>query len=384
MPNGPKLKVGLVFDDSLDRDDGVAQYVRRLGDWLSQNGHEVQYLTGQTSMKDWRSVPVLSLSRNISVKFNGNRLTMPLWSNTRKIKKLLDTEQFDILHVMVPYSPLMAHKVILNSPAETVVVGTFHIFPSGFLSKFGSRLLRLWCSRSLRRFQEFAAVSQPAADFAKSSYHIDCSVIPNPVDLRQFSLKNKTSSRSENIVFLGRLVKRKGCEQLLKAFALIKDEFPDVRLIVAGTGQQAGSLKNKSEQLGLGSRVEFRGYIPEEDKPKLLSSASIACFPSLYGEAFGIVLIEAMAAGAQTVLGGDNPGYRSVLSERPELLFDPNDTREFAAKLRTYLKDPSKRRTIGDWQSQTVKQYDVAIVGNKIVDLYERAIAKTPKNRHND
>jgi phosphatidylinositol alpha-mannosyltransferase len=184
-------------------------------------------------------------------------------------------------------------------------------------------------------------------------------------------------------VFLGRLVQRKGCEQLIVAFANLSRRIPEAELVIAGTGPQREKLKKLTKASGLEGRISFLGYIDEKDKPGLLASADIACFPSLYGESFGIVLLEAMAAGAGVVLGGDNPGYRSVLGDQPDLLIDPADTDAFTGKLEQLLEDRRLHRRLHKWQSEAVKQYDIEVVGPKVVDLYRSSIAKARKKSHN-
>jgi phosphatidylinositol alpha-mannosyltransferase len=383
MTKNRKLKVGLVFDDSLDKTDGVAQYVKTLGAWLSGQGHSVSYLVGETKMTRWQGGQVYSLANNASVKFNGNRLTMPVSSSKKHIKRVLDEHGFDVLHVMVPYSPLMASKIIKAAETSTAVVGTFHIFPSGGLSRVGSRLLAAWLRPTLGRFDEIVSVSQAAAGFAKSAFGIDSQVVPNPVNVDSFKTPSVEQSAQYQVVFLGRLVKRKGAEQLIKAFAELSKTLPQAQLSVAGDGPQRRQLEKLVSKLGLSERVRFLGFIPESQKPALLAGADVACFPSLYGESFGIVLIEAMAAGAATVLGGDNPGYRSVLGDRPELLVNPDDTAEFADRLNQLLTDKKLALEIHEWQTQTVKQYDIELVGARIEAMYQSQIAKRSKKRHN-
>jgi phosphatidylinositol alpha-mannosyltransferase len=383
MTKNRKLKVGLVFDDSLDKTDGVAQYVKTLGAWLSGQGHSVSYLVGETKMTHWQGGQVYSLANNASVKFNGNRLTMPVSSSKKHIKRVLDEHSFDVLHVMVPYSPLMASKIIKAAGTSTAVVGTFHIFPSGGLSRVGSRLLAVWLRPTLGRFDETVSVSQAAAGFAKSAFGIDSRVVPNPVSVDSFKTPSVEQSAQYQIVFLGRLVKRKGAEQLIKAFAELSKSLPQAQLSVAGDGPQRRQLEKLVSKLGLSERVRFLGFIPESQKPALLAGADLACFPSLYGESFGIVLIEAMAAGAGTVLGGDNPGYRSVLGNRPELLVNPDDTAVFAERLNQLLTDKKLSLEIHEWQMQAVKQYDIELVGARIEAMYQSQIAKRSKKRHN-
>lgn len=106
------MKIGFVLDDSLDKTDGVQQYIITLGSWLAKQGHNVHYLVGETHRDDIPNIH--SLSKNIAVRFNKNRMSMPLKADKSKIVKLLNDEQFDIIHVQMPYSPLMAGFVVSN------------------------------------------------------------------------------------------------------------------------------------------------------------------------------------------------------------------------------------------------------------------------------
>ena len=371
-----KLKIGFVFDDSLDSTDGVAQYVKTLGVWLGAQGHQVSYLVGETKMKNWAGGRVFSLSKNARVVFNRNRLSVPLPASRRKIKHVLQDEDFDVLHVQVPHSPFLAQRVMNAASDKVAIVGTFHIFPAGWLAKLGSKSLRAAYLGGLGRIDQLISVSQPAARFAKQYFRLSSRVLPNVVDVQRFASASGEPSPSPQIVFLGRLVSRKGAMELFKAFKVLHSTMPEVRLIVAGDGPQRKSLERYAEKNNLQKVVTFLGKIPEKQKPPLLASADIACFPSLGGESFGIVLIEAMAAGAKVVVGGNNPGYQSVLGGYPELLIDPADSVKFASRLKRFLSDQSAIAAAGNWQSRAAKKYDVATVGPQIIDIYQTAIAK--------
>jgi phosphatidylinositol alpha-mannosyltransferase len=385
MPkSNTKLAVAFLFDDTLDSNDGVAQQVKRLGEWFSQNGHHVIYLCGETKMKTWAGGNVYSMASNVNVRFNGNRLSMPLISSSQVIKKVLEHEPIDILHVQVPYSPLMAQRVIKRAHGKVSIVGTFHILPSGWLSNFGSKLLRLVQWRSLKKFDEMISVSSSAASFARKNFGLKSEIIPNMIDLEAFRPAKLQSPEAGRIVFLGRLVKRKGCEQLIRAFALVSKGNPDSRLVIAGDGPERRKLKSLASSLGLDDGVSFLGFVKEEDKASLLASASIACFPSLYGESFGVVLIEAMAAGAGVVLAGNNPGYQTVMEAQPSLLIDPRDAEAFAGRLNQLLQDSALRAKLHAWQNQHVKHYDTKLVAKQVLAVYERAIAKRSKSSHNE
>ena len=378
--NTKQLKIGLVFDDSLDSSDGVAQYVKTLGAWLSGQKYEVTYLVGETRLEKWAGGKVYSLAKNLKVAFNRNHLSVPLPGRQTTLRKLLKTEHFDLIHVQVPYSPFMAQRVIKKVPQSTALIGTFHILPANRLASWGSRLLRLVIGRSLRRFDQIVSVSQPAADFAKRAFGLDTIVIPNAVDIASFAKTAAKPKRSgHKVVFLGRLVERKGAKQLLQAFSLLHEQRPQTRLVIAGDGPLRSTLESYVKKAGLSSAVKFKGFIKEADKAKLLASADIACFPALGGESFGIVLIEAMAAGAGLVIGGDNPGYRKVLGGREEALINPFDTVNFAERLQILLDDKKLASELHEHQQLDYRQYDIEIVGRQLLDVYKRAIAKHPQ-----
>jgi len=382
MAKNPALSVGFLFDDTLDSSDGVAQYVKTLGAWLSSQGHQVTYLVGETKLKTWAGGPVYSMAKNQKVVFNGNRLSIPLPAKKALIKKVLAENHFDVLHVQVPYSPFMAQKVINAAGSDTAVIGSFHVAPFGKLARFGSRSLKQTYGKSLRRFDTMLSVSSAASDFAKKYYGLKSRVLPNVVDAERFAGSSKQNIDGR-IVFLGRLVERKGAPKLLKAFKLLNASVPDSSLVVAGDGPQRPQLEKFVAKNGLSNKVKFLGFIDEKAKPDLLASASIACFPSTGGESFGIVLIEAMAAGAGVVLGGDNPGYRTVLGDRPQLLIDPTNTKFFAERLDSLLTNRPQFEALHGWQLAEVHNYDVKTVGPQLVDIYRQAIAKRQQSRHN-
>ena len=201
--------------------------------------------------------------------------------------------------------------------------------------------------------------------------------MPNPVDLQKFKPARNIKKQDEkiNIVFLGRLVERKGAMQLLKAVNVLPDEDKErIKVTICGKGPLEKSLKRFSGQNNLDRIVKFTGFVNEKDKPTHLNSADIAVFPSMGGESFGIVLIEAMASGAGVVIGGDNPGYRTVLGHKPELLFDPSNTDEFSKTLGKFIRDEKLRQKMGAWQSEHVKSFNITTIAPKIVSLYNEAL----------
>lgn len=382
MPKAP-LKVGLVLDDGLDVPDGVQQYILTIGEWLKGEGHSVRYLVGETKRTDIGGA--ISLSRNIGVISNGNRLSMPLPTSRRRLKKLLAKEQFDVLHVQTPYSPFMGEQLIRLAGPKTAVIGTFHILPASWIFGLGTKLLGLWSWWSLRRFDAMLSVSSAAQAFAKQTYSIDSTVLPNVVDYTRFHKAAPLPQYNDavlTILFLGRLVPRKGCKLLLEAIYELKQsgaDLPKFRVVICGKGPLQAALETYVQQHGLSSIVEFVGFVREEDKPSYYASADIAVFPSNGGESFGIVLLEAMASGKAAVLAGDNPGYRSVMDPQPDLLFDPTNASSLANKLQEMLTNTAERAKMAQWGAQYTKDFDTAVIGQKLLTIYQEALRKRGK-----
>lgn len=367
------LKIGLVVDDGLDRLDGVQKYVVTLGKYFSSIGHEVHYLVGETTRTDIDNIH--SLSKNLSVVSNGgNQLSIPLPASRKAIKRILQQENFDVLHVQAPYSPFMAGQIIMSAPKDTPIVGTFHILPFGKLLFLGSCALGFMQRRSIRRFNKFFSVSEPAKEFAKKAFSIDSYVLPNPVILSEFKPKAARINKTNKItlVYLNRLVKRKGCMELLEALQRVIDQKMttcELTLNICSEGSERPKLESFVKAHGLEDIVHFRGYITDEEKAKYLQQADIAVFPSLGGESFGIVLIEGIAAGAGVVIGGDNPGYRSVLKDN-EVLIDPKDTTAFAEVLAKYINDSGAREKMHKKQQAMIEDFDVSVIGDRLIETY--------------
>ncbi len=381
----PKRKIGFVLDTSLDPMDGVQQYVLRTAEWLVAQGHEVHYLVGETTERQLPNIH--SLCKNFAVTFNGNKTTIPLWVNRKKVRRLLAQEQFDVLHVQTPHHPLMAQRIITTASDTTAVVATFHILPYGRLARFANKLLGFSLRPSLKRIDTMLAVSSAAAVFERWSFGREATVLPNVFDYEQFRDAQPMPQYDDDvltILFLGRLVERKGCSYLLAAIAqLDRSSLPAFRVVICGRGKLMDELEQFVDSNGLTDIVEFTGFVTEEDKPRYYASADIAVFPSTGGESFGIVLLEAMASGRAAVLAGNNPGYATVMEPRPELLFTPTEVAALAELLRTYLLESSKRQETAAWGKKYTQAFDVQVVGPKLVAVYEDAIAKRQINSHN-
>lgn len=382
------MKIGLLIDDSLDRPDGVQQHVLTLGAWLAEQGHEVHYLTSTTERTD---LPHLhSLGRNLRLRFNGNRLGTPLPARRAEVRALHAAVGFDVLHVNMPYSPFLAGRVIAAAGPSTAVVGTFHILPWSALTRIGTRLLGLLQRRQLRRFARVIAVSEPARAFAATALGVDPVVIGNPVDVGRFAAARPTPEETAartgpvRVVFLGRLVERKGAGELLRAVVHARALPPHdpaslagtpLDVVVAGTGPLEPALRAYVAEHDLADEVSFPGYVAEDDKAALLAGADVVALPSTGGESFGISVVEALAACPGLVLAGDNPGYRTVMAGLEDQLVDATDTPTFARVLARAATDRDARLAAAERQVAQALSFDVGTVGRQVLDVYAAAQA---------
>lgn len=364
-----KLKIGFVLDDGLDKPDGVQQYILTLGEWLISQGHEVRYLVGESGRTDIKEI--IPLSKNIKVHFNGNSLSVPLYPKISKIKRTLREEKFDVLHVQVPYSPVMGAQVVRYGAKHSVIIGTFHILPLTKLHLIGSQLLAITLRMNLKHFDKQLSVSIPARNFAKETYKIDSEVLGNPIKLPTLSKSIIEVNEKFTISFLGRLVPRKGCLTLLKAISELREKGKrNIKVNIGGSGKQKRSLEKYVADNNLQDYVEFYGFIEEDNKIAFLRNSNLAVFPSKGGESFGIVLLEAMASKRPLVLAGDNLGYRSVMIGNEDSLFDSNNHHELRKLIEKYMDSPSKIKLIYGKQQRIVENFDVDNIGKKLLSVY--------------
>lgn len=372
------LSVALVLDDSLDRPDGVQQHVLTLGRWLTSQGHDVHYVAPSTTRTD---LPQLHrIGRSVAVRANGNALSTPTFTRDRELRSVLDDLALDVVHVAMPCSPLMAGRLVTRVPATTAVVGTFHIVPAGPAIALGARLMGLAQRRQLRRFDRMLAVSEPAREFGRDAFGFDAHVVPNPVAVDAFVTDAAAHQQDGpvHVLFLGRLVERKGAPHLLRAVATIRREhLTDVpfRVTIAGRGPLLDDLRDFVRDEGLEGVVDFPGFVAEDDKARMLADADVVALPSLGGESFGISVVEALAATHGVVLAGDNAGYREVLGPLTDHLVPTQDVPAFARLLAERIAGPRRPEAVRRRQLAQARQFDVERVGPQVVDTYRDALA---------
>lgn len=364
------MKIGLVCPYNLFKGGGVQECVIALQAELASRGHEVLIVAPQPKVVPDEIpsyVRLLGRSRDLKSPFH-TTAQISVSVDPSDVEKLLDQEQFDLLHFHEPWVPLLSRQILTRSSAKNIA--TFHAkLPDTVMSRTIERVITPYTKSILKYLSSFTAVSTAAADYVSDLTDRRIAIVPNGIDLAKYvpiAEKKKTPGVPANVLYIGRLEKRKGVIYLVRAMKRVQASNPDVVLRIVGDGPDHDKLAGYAKELGI--LVEFYGWVTESEKLRLLGEATVFCSPARYGESFGIVLLEAMAAGIPTV-AGDNPGYVAVMQETGTLsIVNPQDTADFARRLELFVTDKALREHWKQWAKTYVEQFSYS----KVVDQYEK------------
>ena len=294
--------------------------------------------------------------------------------NTDRVDEVLAQEQFDVLHFHEPWVPIIGRQILTRSSAANVA--TFHAkLPDTILSRTIERVVTPYTKSIIKYLDFLTAVSEPAASYIQTLTDQPVTLIPNGIDLQKFHPVRHDPLPAPTIFYVGRLEKRKGVKYLILAFAQLVAEQPNAQLVIGGDGSDRDELEALVHDMDI-PNITFTGYMEDSDKISYLQHADVFCAPAIYGESFGIVLLEAIACGIP-IVAGDNPGYRYVLRDRGALgLVNPKDTADFARKLKLMLMDQELRKAWKMWAKQYIDQFDYAHIVTSYETVYQQAIAK--------
>jgi phosphatidylinositol alpha-mannosyltransferase len=290
----------------------------------------------------------------------------------RRVREILQDEAFDVVHAHEPLMPFLPPTVLRYSTA--VNVGTFHAYRGSYYGYFYGRpiLRRVFANLDAR-----IAVSRAAKRFVRQYFMAPYRVIPNGVEVERFHpsavqpLPELDDGRP-NILFVGRPEKRKGVGYLLRAYPQIKNAFPDARFIIVGAGDWEESPYRAYIERHAMRDIHIAGYVSEEDKARYLRSAHVFCAPAVQGESFGIVLLEAMAAGLP-VVASEIVGYRDVVTDGQEgILVPPRNASAVAEAVCRILEDRTMAASMGAAGIEKAALYSWRRIAEQILDLYVR------------
>ena len=357
------MRIGLICPYSLTTPGGVQGQVLGLARTLRTMDHDVRVLGPCDGPPP--DAGVTPLGDSIPTAANGSMAPVApdVSAQLRTIRALRD-ERFDIVHLHEPLAPGPTHTALLFKSQP--LVGTFHAAGEsasyrwlGPLVRWGANKLDLRC-----------AVSADARAMAVKGLGGEYELTFNGVELGPYAEATPWPTTGPTILFLGRHEPRKGLAVLLEAMA----ELPtDVRLWVAGDGPETDILRRRSAG---DVRVEWLGRVSDEEKAARLLGADVFCAPSLHGESFGVVLLEAMAAHTP-VVASDLPGYANVArADRDGLLVPPGDAAALAAALHAALTDTALRTRLVASGDERSAQYSMAQLAERYLELYTRVLGR--------
>ncbi|MGW0665056.1 glycosyltransferase family 4 protein [Streptodolium elevatio] len=368
------MKIGVVCPYSWDVPGGVQYHVRDLANWLIAHGHDVSVLA---PADDDTPLPpyVVGAGRAVPVRYNGSvaRLNFGFLSAAR-VRRWIHDGGFDVLHIHEPATPSLS--LLACWAASGPVVATFHTSNPRSRAMIAAYPI---LQPALEKISARIAVSEYARRTLVEHLGGDAVVIPNGVEVAFFADAEPEPSwqgtaDAPTLGFIGRIDEpRKGLPVLLDAFPGIAEAFPGARLLVAGRGDTEEAAEGLPDAVR--DQVTFLGMVSDADKARLLRSVDVYVAPNTGGESFGIILVEAMSAGAP-VLASDLDAFRQVLDGgRAGELFPVEDSAALADAAIGLLRDPDRRAGLRETGLRHVRRYDWQTVGADILGVYETVTA---------
>lgn len=368
------MKIALVSPYDLAVPGGVNVHISHLAEHFRALDHTVRVYGPSSDDTALGSDPdMIPIGRPRPIHASGSivRITLDPRISSR-VRAELEQEQFDVVHVHEPLMPLLPIQFLRFS--EAVNVGTFHAAKEGGnrLYQYSRRILR----RYFRRLGGKIAVSPAAEALVLRYFPGYFNIIPNGITLSRFTDQQplpRFMDGKRNILFVGRMEKRKGLKYLLRAYTAVKREMPNCRLIVVGDGKLRAGFERRMLAAGV-EDVIFEGYVPDADLGRYYATADVFCAPNTGNESQGYVLLEAMAAG-KPVVASNIEGFAGVITHGVEgSLVLPKDADALALALVHLLADPVARETMGRHARTRAEEFGWDRVAQRVLSYYERLL----------
>lgn len=376
------MKIALVSPYDFAYPGGVCNHISCLERHLTRMGHQVRIIAPASEAVSTVGDRFIPIGKPRSVPVSGSiaRITLSPWLSSR-IKSVLDQEKFDIIHLHEPLMPMLCTTVLRLS--HTPNVGTFHASGGKPWYSFGTPVGKLLLKKWFHKLDGRIAVSEPAMTYVRKHFPEDYTLIPNGVDSEHFSPGvppiDEFNDGKLNILFVGRLEKRKGLDYLLEAYRWVKQEIPNSRLIIVGPGIR---LRHKYEKKIMRSGLKdvvFIGYAAYRELPRYYKTADIVCSPATGRESFGIVLLEAMAVG-KPIVASNIEGYGGILTDSAEgLLVPPRNVEKLAQALISLMTDKSLRQQMGAKGRLKAAEYDWEHIAQRVLNYYLSVLNESPR-----
>ncbi len=368
------LSVGLVCPYSFSHPGGVQNHVLGLASWLRRQGHVVHILgpghPGRGRLEELGLPPesFSSTGLTVPVAVNGSTARIGIGARTAvRVHGWLDSHHFDVIHVHEPMNPSTSLLTLWN--ADRPLVATFH---AATAETPVLRAARRLAPSSVARIDDAIAVSGAAAATATRIWRVHPVIIGNGVDVARLTSVGTPRSDAPwrtgrpTVLFLGRFEEpRKGFDAFAEAVGRVRRTWPELDAVVVGPGQVPAR-----------EGIRFLGALSDDGRDAVLAAADVYVAPNTGGESFGIVLVEAMAAGA-SVVASDLPGFREVLTDDRGLvgrLVPVGDVSALASAVGEALTDRSRGADDPDRARRRAAEFDWGQVGPRIVRRYRTAI----------
>ena len=362
------MKIGIVTPYAYPMPGGVNDHVGSLYRVLRARGHDVRIITSSLGLQKASEGDIIRVGKGFSVPFNGSMGTITLSPTyLAQMRAILERERFDVLHYHEPFVPFLS--LVTLTLSTSVNIGTFHAFGGLSISyEFGKRMLGHYAGKLHGRI----AVSPAARHFISRYFPGEYKIVPNGVEPGRYQRAVPIARYRDgvpNILFVGRMEPRKGLIHLLRAFRKLQRDGVRARLLLVGTGPGEREARRYvlTRQL---ENVEFLGRVPEGQKAQLFKTADIYVSPATGRESFGIVLLEAMSAGAP-IICSDIHGYRGVVRrDRDGLLVEPGNADALAASMRRLIDDPQLRAKLSRAGEERAQLFTWERVGQAVEEYY--------------
>ena len=373
------MRIGIVSQSYYPRFGGVTEHVHHTALELRRLGHDVTIITSRFREANGGACPrgVERIGHNLLVPFNGAFVDVTVgFGLRRQLRELFRAREFDVVHIHSPNAPVLPLLAVQEAPCARV--GTFHTTSApGVLQRvFGGTL-----ARTVERLEARIAVSRTAEASSLRDYPGEYEVIPNGVDVDRFHpgvppFEEWRDPDRVNLLFVGRLDPRKGLPCLLAAMPEVVERTRGrARLLIVGDSYLRARFESGVPAAARG-HVRFLGHVPAADLPRWYATGDVFCSPASGNESFGIVLLEAMAAG-RAVVASDIPGYRSVVNPGENgVVFAPGDSSALARMLAALAADPERRRVLAERGRARALEFAWPRITGRIEAVYRRVLGQ--------
>jgi len=365
------MKIALCSDYFYPRIGGVTSHILGLATELQKQGHDITIITKKTNdngFHDFHEIEGIRI-REVTPLIPCSNLIVP--PNTTEIRRLFKREDFDIIHAHHAFTPTSLLSIAAAKKLNIPAVLTNHTIPfrhDNRLWSFAAPPVKKYVNKA----DGVIAVSNAAANFIEHfTPKKNIVIIPNGVDTDRFNSPEKSNiTEKPTILYVGRLVYRKGLHVLIRAMPYVLRKIPDAQLLIAGNGHMKCLIELLIKRYGLEKHVKLLGFVPDKNLPMLYYMCNVFVLPSLHGESFGVTLLEAMASG-KPIVASNVGGIPEVIEDDVTgLLVKKDSEKELADAISKILIDPNLAKILANNARKSVEKYSWTHVTEKVEKVY--------------